>query len=322
MTVKIAPISPGFGAEISGVDISQPLEEADANAILKAIDDYAVLVFRNTGLDDVSHVEFSRIFGHVETMPSFKKLFDSVRSAKGGKTAKEAGPHFVTFGNLTDEGRIVDDPERRKLLAGDRMWHTDSSFMAERAAYSALLAYVVPPSGGDTHFADMRGAWDRLPAAMKARIEGLEADHCVWWSRHISGADISEEQAMGMPAARHPLVHRHKSGRTALFLASHIREIPGLPLDEGRGLVAELTEHATQPDLTISVSWDVGDLVVWDNLATMHRATLFDDLKHRREMRRTTIRDGAPPETADDPYGAMYFGSIEKLGQLRGQPTS
>ena len=322
MTVRVAPISPGFGAEISGVDISQPLGDADSQAILKAIDDYAVLVFRNTGLDDVSHVEFSRIFGHVETMPSFKKLFDSARSAKDGKTAREAGPHFVTFGNVTDEGRIVDDPERRKLLAGDRMWHTDSSFMAERAAYSALLAYAVPPIGGDTGFADMRGAWDRLSPAMMARIEGLEADHCVWWSRHVSGADISEEQAMGMPAARHPLVHRHKSGRTALFLASHIRAIPGMEPAEGRALVAELIEHATGPELTISVNWNVGDLVVWDNLATMHRATEFEDLRHRREMRRTTMRNGPPPATADAPYGAMYSGSLERLGQLRGQPAS
>lgn len=321
MTIEITPIKPGFGAEISGVEISRPLTEADARAILRAIDDYAVLVFRNTGLDDVTHVAFSRIFGHVETMPSFKKLFDSARSAKDGKTAKEAGPHFVTFGNLTDEGRIVDDSDRRKLLAGDRMWHTDSSFMPERAAYSALLAYVVPPVGGNTDFADMRAAWDTLPAAMKARIEGLEADHCVWWSRHVSGADISEEQAMSMPAARHPLVHRHKSGRTALFLASHIRGIPGLSLGEGRALVAELTEHATRPERTISVRWNVGDLVVWDNLATMHRATPFDDLGHKREMRRTTMREGPPPATPDDPYGEMYSGSLEKLGQLRGQPA-
>ncbi len=321
MTIEVAPIRPGFGAEIGGVDISRPLAGADAQAILQAIDDYAVLVFRDTGLDDVSHVAFSRTFGHVETMPSFKKLFDSARSAKGGKTAREAGPHFVTFGNVTDEGRIVDDPERRKLLAGDRMWHTDSSFMTERAAYSALLAHVVPPSGGDTGFADMRGAWDSLSAEMKARVEGLEADHCVWWSRHISGADISEEQAMAMPAARHPLVHQHKSGRKALFLASHIREIPGLPIGEGRALVAELTEHATRPERTISVRWNVGDLVVWDNLATMHRATEFDDLTHRREMRRATMRDGPAPETADDPYGAMYASSLDQLTQLKGQPA-
>ena len=321
MGVEIVPIRPGFGAEISGVEIGRPLSEEDRVAILRAIDDYAVLVFRNTGLDDVGHVEFSRIFGHVEKMPSFKKLFRSERTARDGKTAREAGPFFVTFGNLTDDGRIVDDPERRKLLAGDRMWHTDSSFMVERAAYSALLAYVVPPVGGHTDFADMRAAWDRLPAGVQARIEGLEGDHCVWWSRHVSGADISEAQAMGMPAARHPLVHRHRSGRTALFLASHIRAIPGMPPEEGRELVAELIEQATRPESTISVNWNVGDLVVWDNLATMHRATPFDDLKHRREMRRTTMRDGAPPVTGDDPYGAMYSGAVEKLRQLRGEPA-
>ena len=168
MALTVSPIAPGFGAELSGIDIRRRLADRDRAAILRAIDDHAVLVFRDTGLDDETHVAFSRIFGHVETMPSFKKLFESDRTARDGKTAREAGEHFVTFGNLTDEGRIVDDPERRKLLAGDRMWHTDSSFMAERAAYSALLAYVVPPAGGDTGFADMRAAWDALPPPMKA----------------------------------------------------------------------------------------------------------------------------------------------------------
>lgn len=314
--LKVSPIRPGFGAELSGVDISRPLADADTRAIRRAIDDHAVLVFRNTGLDDAGHVAFSRIFGHVETMPSFKQLFKSDKTARGGKTAKEAGPHFVTFGNVTDEGRIVDDPERRKLMAGDRLWHTDSSFMAERAAYSALLAYVVPPQGGDTCFADMRAAWDALPPAMKARIEGLEADHCVWWSRHVSGYGIGEAQAMEMPAARHPLVHRHRAGRTSLFLASHIRAIAGMPPEEGRTLAAELIAFATQPQFTIGISWRPGDLVVWDNLATMHRATEFDDLNHRRELRRTTMREAPPPEAPDDPYGAMYFGSIERLRAL------
>jgi alpha-ketoglutarate-dependent 2,4-dichlorophenoxyacetate dioxygenase len=321
MALTVAPIRPGFGAELSGVDISRPLSDEDRKAILKAADDYAVLVFRNTGLDDHSHVEFSRIFGHVETMPSFKKLFKSDQTARDGKTAKEAGPHFVTFGNLTDEGRIVDDPERRKLLVGDRLWHTDSSFMEERAGYSALLAYVVPPAGGDTHFADMRGAYDALSPEMKARIAALEADHCVWWSRHISGYAIAEADVMEMPAARHKLVHRHRSGRTALFLASHIRAIAGMEPAAGRALVAELVEHATRPEFTISVNWNSGDLVVWDNLATMHRATEFDDIHHKRELRRTTMRELPPPAAGDDPYGAMYHGSIAKLRALGVTPA-
>jgi alpha-ketoglutarate-dependent 2,4-dichlorophenoxyacetate dioxygenase len=321
MALAVAPIRPGFGAELSGVDISRPLSDPDRAAILRAANDYAVLVFRNTGLDDHSHVEFSRIFGHVETMPSFKTLFKSDRTARDGKTAREAGPHFVTFGNVTDEGRIVDDPERRKLLVGDRLWHTDSSFMEERAGYSALLAHVVPPAGGDTYFADMRGAYDALAPAMKARIAGLEADHCVWWSRHISGYGIGEAEVMEMPAARHPLLHRHRSGRMALFLASHIRAVAGMDLAEGRALVAELVEQATRPELTIGVSWQPGDLVVWDNLATMHRATEFDDLNHKRELRRTTMRELPPPAAGDDPYGAMYLGSIEKLRALGVTPA-
>lgn len=314
MVLQVRPIRAGFGAEISGVDISRPLAEAERAEILRAMDDYAVLAFHETGLDDASHVEFSRIFGQVERIPSFHKLFKGDKAAADDAPA-EYGAYISGITNLTADGRIVTDPDRRLLYTADRLWHTDSSFVEKRAGYSALLAYVVPPVGGNTDFADLRAAYEDLSADMKARIEGLEAEHCFWWSRRRGGYDISEADAMAMPAARQPLVISLPSGRKSLCLASHIRAVVGMDPDEGRALVDELTAFATQPRYVFSYQWAAGDLVVWSNLATVHRAAGYDDLRYKRNMRRTTIRAPGFGDGDDGNYLEMYGSSLDQLGR-------
>lgn len=314
MPVTVTPMRPGFGAVLSGVDIAKPLADADRSAILRAMDDYAVLAFRDTGLDDAGHVEFSRIFGHVERIPSFHTLFKGDGAARDDAPA-EYGAYISGITNMTADGRIVTDPERRRLYTADRLWHTDSSFVAKRAGYSALLAYVVPPVEGNTEFADLRAAYDDLSPAMKARIEGLEAEHCFWWSRRAGGYDISEADAMAMPAARQPLVITLPCGRKSLCLASHIRAVVGMDLAEGRALIDELTAFATQPRYVLSYRWAAGDLVVWSNLATVHRAAGYDDLRYPRNMRRTTIRAPGFGDGDDDNYLAMYGTSLDMMGR-------
>jgi alpha-ketoglutarate-dependent 2,4-dichlorophenoxyacetate dioxygenase len=170
------------------------------------------------------------------------------------------------------------------------------SFAQVRATYSLLSAHALPPGGGpDTEFADMRAAYDALPASMKARIEPLVAEHSYWHSRVMGGGDEpTADELARMPPARHRLVHVHPgSGRKVLYLASHIAGIEGMPVDVARALVRELTEFATQPRFVHAHKWQVGDVVIWDNLATMHRARPFDDLKHVRDVRRTTCREAA-----------------------------
>jgi alpha-ketoglutarate-dependent 2,4-dichlorophenoxyacetate dioxygenase len=314
MALKINPLTPGFGAELSGVDIAKPLSGLDRAVILRAMDDYSVIAFHDTGLDDESHVAFSRIFGHVEAIPSFHKLFKGDKASAEGAPA-EYGRYISGITNLTADGQIVTDPERRMLYTADRLWHTDSSFVAKRAGYSALLAYVVPPVDGNTEFADLRAAYDDLPPAMKARIDGLEAEHCFWWSRRRGGYDISEEEAMKMPAARQPLVITLPSGRKSLCLASHIRAVVGMDLAEGRALVDELTAFATQPRYVFSYKWRAGDLVVWSNLATVHRAAGYDDLKYPRNMRRTTIRAPGYGDGDEGNYLDMYGSSLDQMGR-------
>jgi alpha-ketoglutarate-dependent 2,4-dichlorophenoxyacetate dioxygenase len=300
MSLTATPILPNFGAELSGVDISKPLSEEDRNAIIDAQNKYGVTVWRETGLDDDSHIAFSRIFGHIELAPAMK----------GRRT--RLGHHRELFdaSNLDPDGNILDNDMIRLHKKGDRLWHTDSAFMDLRSAQSLLLCHEAPPIGGETWFADTRSAYDDLPQAMKDRIEGLDARHSLWWSRKMAGFPLTEEEIDARPHARHPLVHVHKgSGRKALYVAAHTRDIIGIPKEEGQALLKELIEFATQPKYVFKVTYNPGDMVIWDNLCTMHRGGDFEDTKYRRDMRRTTIREAPAPTTPDDPFTALFEAS-------------
>lgn len=300
MPLTIKPILPNFGAEISGIDISKPLSPEQRDAVIDAQNRYGVTVWRNTGLDDDSHVAFSRIFGHIELAPHME-----------GRKMR-LGHHRELFdaSNLDADGKILDNDLIRQHKKGDRLWHTDSSFMDLRSAQSLLLCHEAPPVGGETWFADTRTAYDDLPQAMKDRIEDLEAIHSLWWSRRAAGFPLSEEEIDARPHARHPLVHVHKgSGRKALYVAAHARDIVGMPREEGRALLRELIEFATQPKYVFNVRYAPGDLVIWDNLCSMHRGGDFEDLKYRRDMRRTTIRGASAPAQPDDPFTELFLAS-------------
>jgi alpha-ketoglutarate-dependent 2,4-dichlorophenoxyacetate dioxygenase len=311
MSLTIEPILPSFGAEISGVDITKALDDRTRAAIFDAQNKYGVTVWRKTGLDDESHIAFSRIFGYVELAPRIE-----------GRPYRHAHRELFDASNLDAQGRIIQDELVRLHKRGDRLWHTDSSFMEIRSAQSLLLCHESPPEGGETSFADTRTAYEDLPPAMKERIEGLEARHSLWWSRSLAGFPLTEEEIDARPHAQHPLVHVHKgSGRKALYVAAHARDIVGLPREEGRALLRELIEFATQPQYVFSVKYAPGDMVIWDNLCSMHRGGDFDDLKYRRDMRRTTIREGAAPAQADDPFTRLFVASgVTAFGARPGAP--
>ncbi len=318
MALTIIPIQSDFGAIISGIDITRPVSDQDRKDILKASDDYSVIVFQDTGLDNATHIEFSRIFGHLEPMPSFSKILNPTGGSRDSSPA-EYGPYISGITNLTDDGDIVaSDPPadfKPRKPGGDRMWHTDNSFMVERAGYSALAAYVVPEEGGDTQFADLRAAHDDLPESLRQQIDGLEAEHSFWWTSYLAGYDISEEDVMKMPATRHPLIHTLRSGRKSLYLSAHIRGIAGMEPEAGRALVRELTEFAGQPKYVLTYKWSAGDLVVWSDLATMHRAAGFDASRFKRNMRRTTIRAWNAPMDDDQAVMTMFRESMAMLGR-------
>jgi alpha-ketoglutarate-dependent 2,4-dichlorophenoxyacetate dioxygenase len=162
------------------------------------------------------------------------------------------------------------------------------SFHPVRATYSLLSAHRIPATGADTEFADMRAAYDALPESTKEKIDGLVAEHSYYYSRVVGGGpEPTDEERRARPPAQHRLVHEHR-GRKTLYLASHASHIVGWPVDEGRALLRELT----RPEFVYRHRWRVGDVVVWDNLCTMHRATPFEDQRYKRDMRRTTVREG------------------------------
>lgn len=300
MGLTVTPILPRFGAEISGIDISRPLCAEERQAVIDAQNECGVTIYRNTGLDDDSHIAFSRIFGHVELAPELK----------GRRMRLSHHRELFDASNLDAEGNILDNEMIRLHKNGDRLWHTDSSFMELRSAQSLLLCHEAPPVGGETWFADTRTAYEDLPQAMKARIEELEATHSLWWSRRAAGFPLTEEEVDARPHARHPLVHVHKgSGRKALYVAAHTRDIVGMSRDEGRGLLKELIAFATQSQYVFKVKYNPGDLAIWDNLCSMHRGGEFEDMKYRRDMRRTTIREAPAPAAPDDPFTALFEAS-------------
>ena len=298
MSLKIEPILPKFGAVCSGLDITRPLTEEERREVVEAQNTWGVCVYRNTGLTDETHIQFSRNFGHIELAP-----------ARQGAKARLQHRELFDASNLDAEGEITKSPAAIQYRKGDRLWHTDSAFVPLRSSHSLLLAHEVPSEAGETWFADTRSAYEDLPQEMKDRLEGLVGRNSVWWSRKMAGADIPIEQILSGMFGEHPLVHIHAgSGRKALFIAAHTMDIIGMDHDDAQKLIWQLIEHATQPQYIFPVSYNVGDLVIWDNLCSMHRGGDFDFANERRDMRRTTIREGTEPYSVldDDQFGRLF----------------
>jgi alpha-ketoglutarate-dependent 2,4-dichlorophenoxyacetate dioxygenase len=295
MTIKVDPILERFGAEISGVDITRPLDEATQSEIRAIQKQWGVTVWRNTGLTDETHVAFSRVFG------------DLINAPKRAGGTRMSLPELFDASNLDRDGEIETDERSRLYKRGDRLWHSDSSFIPQRSSQSLLLCHEAPANGGQTCIADTRTAYEDLPPAMKELIEGLEAEHCHAWSRRRAGMPHTEEEIDAMPGVRHRLVHVHPgSGRKSIYVGSHARDILGMPRDEGRALIDELIAWCSKPEYTFCVSYKPGDMAIWDNLCSLHRGGDFDETRDRRDMRRTTVAspEGLPMGTVREPIAA------------------
>lgn len=299
MTLTVTPILPRFGAEVSGLDLTRPLARDQQQEVVETMDRWGVCVYRDTGLDDEGHVAFSRIFGHLELAPSIP-----------GRRTRHRHRELFDASNLDADGNLLADEGMLLHKKGDRLWHTDSSFMEKRTSYSLLLCHEAPPEAGETWFADTRSAYDDLPQATKDRIDGLELEHTLWHSRQSAGFPLTDEEVDARPKVRQPLVLPQAStGRKALYVAAHARDVVGMDRAEGRRLIADLIAWATQPQYVFKVKYAPGDMVIWDNLASMHRGGEFDPA-HRRDMRRTTVREGSPPAHLDDPFGDYFRASL------------
>lgn len=281
--MRVRQLHPHFMGEVTGIDLSRPFDVA---AVQAAIDRLAVLVFREQQqLSDDGQIAFSALFGPVTRSITIHRE-DTLRRFRRDELSD--------ISNLAEDGsRMAADNAKRLLQRPARLWHTDSSFRRPVGRYTFLAARLLPPDGGNTEFADCRAAYDALPDATKACIDSLEGMHSLARSRRLAVApELSPQEAANLPPTVQPLVRIHpRSGRKALYLGSHAERIVGWPHDEGRALLDELENHATRAEFVYSHAWQDGDLVMWDNRCTLHRATPFRDDLYVRDMRRTTVAD-------------------------------
>ncbi len=285
MTVAIKDMTPGFVGEVSGIDLTKPLTTEDVAAIEAGMDRCAVLVFHDQQLTDEQQIAFSLNFGALERPDSVSNITQP--------EDRRLGADIADISNLDKHNKLHGRDDRQRLFnLGNRLWHSDSSFRQVPAKYSLLSGRVVPSKGGDTEFADMRAAYDALDAEARAEIEGLITEHSLVFSRGLLGFDtqMTEEERRGFRPARQSLVRTHPvSGRKSLYLSAHAGQIVGWPTPEARSFLRDLTEHAVQPRFVYAHKWRQGDLVIWDNRQTMHRARPFKDTTEVRDMRRTTV---------------------------------
>lgn len=287
MPIATTPLHPLFAAEVAGLDLRTPPDAATIAELDALMDRHAVLVFRDQTLTDDAQMAFGEALG---TPEPDRAVVDVDRMRLKHQRMND-------ISNLDVDGTLLAANDRRRLFAlGNRLWHSDSSFKATPAKYSMLYAHVVPPEGGDTEFADMRAAWEALPQPRQDALRGMVCHHSLLYSRGRLGfTDYTAEELERFKPVRQRLVRYHPgSGRESIYLSSHIGEIEGLPRPEAMILIQDLVEFATQPAFVYAHRWRQGDLVMWDNRSTMHRARPFDDKAHPRDLRRVTIMDVAP----------------------------
>ncbi len=276
-----------FAAEVEGIDMAKPLSADEVAAIHAGMNKYAVLVFHDQRITDDQQLAFTQSLGELEhTAGASLRAPDEYRLPTT----------FADVSNLDQNSKVFARDDRRRLFAiGNRLWHSDSSFKVVPAKYSLLHAHSVPSKGGNTEFAYMPAAYDALDEDTRAQVEDLVCEHSQIFSRAQLGfTDFTDEERARFKPVRQRLVRVHSgTGRKSLYLSSHAGTILGWPLPEARLLLRDLIEHATQREFVYAHKWRVGDLVMWDNRQTMHRARPFP-VNEPRDMRRTTLKGDAP----------------------------
>ncbi len=289
MSLQTRSLQPDFVAEIADVDLGEPLDDVTIGEIWSAIDRYAVVIFRNQRLTDAQLRDFAACFGPLEIGRA---------AARPGKR-RIAIPQIGDISNLDVDNNVRALDDRRRLDSlGNRLWHTDASYMPVPVVLGMLHAVALPPpspfGNGETEFADMRAAYDALPEATKQAIDGLVVQHDIFWSRGLIGVtDFPPGEREQYPPSQQRLVRTHPgSKRKTLYLSAHASHVVGWPVADGRLLLWDLTAHATQQCFVYSHTWRVGDVVIWDNRDTMHRGRPHDEMQPR-DLRRATTLDTA-----------------------------
>ena len=285
MSLSIRALTPVFAAEVTGLSISECVDEETFGEVEAAFNDHSLLIFPGQRVDDSQQIAFSERFGALEEtlagVVGAQSQVQRISNTLPDGSFKEPGGHLALFGRA------------------NQFWHTDSSFKATPAMASLLSARVIP-SGGDTEFASTRAAYEALSVAEQARLDPLIAIHSIAYSREQLSPDaVSEEQKRALPPVPQALVRTNPvTGRKSLLIGAHLAAIDGMADDEAQALNRELVALATRPENTYRHSWRVGDIVMWDNRAVLHRGHPYDEVNHIRLLIRTTIA-GAGPTVID-----------------------
>jgi taurine dioxygenase len=277
---SVRRLTPSLGAEISGLALNADMDDAVWRAFYQAFLRYQVLLFPPQDLPPGRQVALARRFGEVQIHVMNQYHADGY-------------PELYRLSNLDARGRPTGHHPDKGTLA----WHTDGSWQRLTGQATIIYGEVMPERGGETHFCDMYGAYERLDAGWKKRIAGLRAVHNLDFSRNRRHAEdpLTDEQRRAKPPVDHPVVRTHpETGRKCLYLGDHAESIVGMPYDEGRSLIEELNALAVHPDLTYEHRWRTQELLIWDNRCVMHRATPYDATNQGRVIRRCTVLGEVP----------------------------
>jgi alpha-ketoglutarate-dependent 2,4-dichlorophenoxyacetate dioxygenase len=275
--MNIVPLGPGFAAELRGVTLADVAgDDAAYQAVRAAFEEHSVLVFRDQEVTDAAQIAFSRRFGPLEVTPP---------------TTPGAGSNLVILTTMDEDGKVVPADHRIALRnKANQLWHADSTFKSVPALASILSARIVPDHGGETEYVSTRLAWDRLDPAAQQRIADLFAWHDYSHSRGKIAPNIvgAEERAALPPQCWRMVWTNPANGRSALYIASHAYAIERMEEGAAQKLIAELTDAATAPGSSYTHAWRQGDVVMWDNRATLHRGRPWP-AHEPRLMVRTTV---------------------------------
>src|SRR5262245_41566029 len=280
--MEVVPLGPGFAAELRGVTLVEIAADDAAYRVTRAaLEKHSVLVFRGQDVTDEAQLAFSRCFGPLE-------------KTKVGSLG--VGTNLVILSTIDENGKVVPADHRLALRnKANQLWHTDSTFKSVPALASVLSARVIPTQGGETEYVSTRLAWERLDPPLRQRLESSFAWHDYTYSRGKIADDllIPEERAALSPQCWRMAWKNPTNGRSALDIASHAYAIEGMDRGEAQKILAELIDAATAPGLSYVHTWRKGDVVMWDNRATLHRGRPWP-AHEARLMVRTTISATEP----------------------------
>ena len=261
--LNLEPLNMHFGVEVTGLPLGEFVPSGRFSELRELFEEHSALLFKAQDFSDEAHLELARAFGPIED-----------RKADERKDGEEFTIPKVT--NVTVDSSLAGDMDMHRLhLESNFLWHSDSTFIPTPALTNILVARVVTTKGGATELASTRAAWSAMPRGLRERIQGRG----IWHHYSVSRAKISPE------LAKHPMFHKWPAthwksvwtnpvnGKEALYLASHAYQIDGYDAEESTALLEELIDYCTQAKFTYSHNWEVGDVLLWDQRAVMHRGT-------------------------------------------------